>query len=258
MFLSQNSKKSSHAESTPPDLFAEWNVAREGSAHQWFAMTLPRSFCCFESSVSVTTLVPKIFLSEKVSCAGLPHPQQQYRKMFAAMGSWISFERVPLVLGQRWGNKIAPLCGEKGGERERESNSQVQSIRKKIEKISFGGIPNSSSIDILMPYAVFDYMGPFLRNSFAHVDKVILVNKTIPWLLLSRLQGNKPHRNSPEPSEPCLRKLHQHAEPSESFRKQPPEPTPAYTGTSEIFRNLPPEPTPFYTGTPRNLPELAS
>ena len=35
--------------------------------------------------------------------------------------------------------------------------------------------------------------------------------ETITWLLLSQFQGNKPHRNSPEPSEPCLRNLHQHA-----------------------------------------------
>ena len=112
--------------------------------------------------------------------------------------------------------------------------------------ISFGGIPNSSSIDILMPYAIFDYMAAFLHSGFAHVDNVIPVIKTITWLLLSRLQGNKPHRNSaepsepclrtvrncPEPSKPCLRNLHQ---PSRTFRNRPeppPEPTPATrTGT---------------------------
>ena len=125
-----------------------------------------------------------------------------------------------------------------------------------------------------MPYAIFDYMGAFLRSSFAHVDNVIPVIKTITWLLLSRLQGNKPHRNSPEPSEPCLRNLHQHApelsrtlrnlprpsgtnlsEPSGTYllnlRQHKPEP-------SEIFRNLPVEPTPLYAGTLRNLPEPAS
>ena len=80
------------------------------------------------------------------------------------------------------------------------------------EKISFGGIANSSSIDIS---AIFDYMGAFLRNGFAHVDNVILV--IITWLLPSRLQGHKPHRNSPEPSEP------QHTpEPSGTFRNPPP------------------------------------
>ena len=110
------------------------------------------------------------------------------------------------------------------------------------------------------------------------------VFKTITWLLLSRIQGNKPHRNSPEPSEPCLRNLHQHTpelfgtlrnlpnpasgtytntrrnspEPSGTFRDLP-EPTfrnlPEPSGT---YRNLPPEPTPAYTGTLQNLPELAS
>ena len=125
-----------------------------------------------------------------------------------------------------------------------------------------------------MPYAIFDYMGAFLHSSFAHVDNIIPVIKTITWLLLSRLQGNKPHRNSPEPSEPCLRNLHQHApelsrtlrnlprlsgtnlsEPSGTYllnlRQHTPEP-------SEIFRNLPPEPSAFYTGTLRNLPEPSS
>ena len=122
-----------------------------------------------------------------------------------------------------------------------------------------------------MPYAIFDYTwAPFCAIVFAHVDNVIPVIKTITWLLLSSLQLNKRHRNSPEPSDPCLRNLSTRAgtlqnppEPSETFRNQPsgtyllnlrqhtPEP-------SEIFRNLPPEPTPFYTGTLRNLPELAS
>ena len=109
------------------------------------------------------------------------------------------------------------------------------------KKISFGGIPNSSNIDILLPYAIFDCMGVFLRSGFAHVDNVIPVIKAITWLLLSRLQGNKPHRNFPEPSEPYLLNLRQHT----------PEP-------SEIFRNLPGLATPFYTGTLRNLPEPAS
>ena len=101
-----------------------------------------------------------------------------------------------------------------------------------------------------MPHAIFDYMGAFLRDGFAHVDNVIPVIKTITWLLLSRLQGNKPHRNSPEPSEP------QHTpELSGTFRNLPLEPTPAYAGT---VRNLSPEPTPAYAGTLRNLPEPAS
>ena len=156
-------------------------------------------------------------------------------------------------------------------------------------EISFGGIPNSSSIDILMPYAIFDYMGAFLRSSFAHVDNVIPVNKTITWLLLSRLQGNKPHRNSPEPSEPPeptptragtlwnppepselrLRNLHQHApELSRTLWNLPrpsrtnlSEPSGTYLlnldmhtpEPSEIFRNLhqhTPEPSKIF----RNLP----
>ena len=172
---------------------------------------------------------------------------------------------------------------------------QPRDSRQIETKISFGGIPNSSSIDILMPYVIFDYMGAFLRSSFAHVDNVIPVIKTITWLLLSRLQGNKPHRNSPEPSEPSgtfrtlppeptptrAGTLQNPPEPSETFRNQPfgtfrnlpPEPTPAYTGTlrnrlelasgtytilHRNFRNLPPEPTPAHAGTLRNLPEPSS
>ena len=103
-----------------------------------------------------------------------------------------------------------------------------------------------------MPYAILDYMGAFLRSSFAYVDNVIPVIKTITWLLLSRLQGNKPHRNPPEPSEPGLRNLHQHAPELSRTVRNLPEPT---------FRNLPdlpPEPTPSYNGTLRNLPELVS
>ena len=81
------------------------------------------------------------------------------------------------------------------------------------------------------------------------MDNVIPVIKTITWLLLSKLQANKPHRNSPEPSKPCLRNLHS-PEPSETFRNQP-------FGT---FRNLPPKPThtPKPSEISRNLPELAS
>ena len=116
-----------------------------------------------------------------------------------------------------------------------------------------------------MPYAIFDYMGAFLRSGFAHVDKVTPVIKIIIWLLLSRLQGHR----SPEPSEPCLRNLPQHApelsrtvrnllrpsgtnlsEPSGVHRNPP-----KFSGT---FRNLPPEPTPFYAGTLRKLPEPTS
>ena len=95
-----------------------------------------------------------------------------------------------------------------------------------------------------------------------------------------RLQGNKPYRNSPEPSElppepsgSCLQNLHQHTPESSGtcLRNLPPEPTPAHNsresfGTylqnlhrhtpelSGTFWNLPPEPTPAHTGTLRNLP----
>ena len=108
----------------------------------------------------------------------------------------------------------------------------------RMVKISFGGIPNSSNIDILLPYAIFDCMGVFLRSGFAHVDNVIPVITAITWLLLSRLQGNKPHRNFPEPSEPYLLNLRQHT----------PEP-------SAIFRNLPGLASGTYTILHRNSPE---
>ena len=116
------------------------------------------------------------------------------------------------------------------------------------------------------------------------------VFKTITRLPLTRLQGNKPHRNSPEPSKPCLRHLHQRtpelsgtlqnlpelasATYTNTHRNSPepsgtPEPsTPELSGTfqnlpihqhtpqlSGTFRNLPPEPTPAHTGTLRNPPE---
>ena len=128
-----------------------------------------------------------------------------------------------------------------------------------------------------MPYAIFDCMGVFLRSGFAHVDNVIPVIKAITWLLLSRLQCNKPHRNFPEPSEPFLLNLRQHTpEPSEIFQNLPelaagtytvlhrnsPEPSGTCLGnlhhfTKELsgtFRNPPPEPTPAHSGTLRNLP----
>ena len=106
--------------------------------------------------------------------------------------------------------------------------------------------------------------------------------QSITWLLLSRLQGNKPHRNSPEPSEPCLRNLHQHApelfgtlrrnlpnpasgtytntrrnssEPSGTFRNLPPELTILHQNSPEPYRNLFSEPTPADAGTLRNSPE---
>ena len=117
---------------------------------------------------------------------------------------------------------------------------------------------------------MFDYMGAFLfRSGFAHADNVITkrFSKTITWLFLSRLQGNKPFLNLPKPwnSPPAqtgtLRNL----------RNLPPEPTPLEPsgtclrnlhhhtpGLSRTFRNLPPEPSPAHTGALRNLPEPAS
>ena len=146
-------------------------------------------------------------------------------------------------------------------------NEKIKSI---VTKISFGGIPNSSSIDIFVPYASFEYMGAFLRNGFTHVDNVIPMVKTITWLLLSRLQGNKPHRNSPEPSEPQhtpelsgtrLGNLHQHTpelsgtfQDLRDFRNLP---QPASGTYASIHRNPPEPPTGTCSGDPhRHTPEL--
>ena len=111
-------------------------------------------------------------------------------------------------------------------------------------------------------------MGAFLRNSFAHVDNVIRVVKTINHMAA-------PVKVARQQTPPEL---------SGTFRTLPPEPTPTRAGTlrnpaSGTFRTLPPEPTPtrartlrnppepsgtclrnlpFYTGTLRNLPEPAS
>ena len=112
-----------------------------------------------------------------------------------------------------------------------------------------------------MPYAIFDCMGVLLRSGCAHVDNVIPVIKAITWLLLSRLQGNKPHLNFPEPSEPYLLNLCRHTpEPSEIFRNLPE----LASGTYTILHRNSPEPsgtrlrnlhqhTPELSGTFRNL-----
>ena len=120
-----------------------------------------------------------------------------------------------------------------------------------------------------MPFAIFDYIGAFLRNGFAHVGNITPVIKTIIWPLLSKLQGKTPHRNSPEPSESCLERTPSHA----GSLRNPPEPRPTRAGTFRnppepsktfrnqtfgTFRNLPPEPTPAHARTLRNLPEPAS
>ena len=143
-----------------------------------------------------------------------------------------------------------------------------------------------------MPFAIFDYMGAFLRNGFAHVDNVNCYprdqsNRMAAPVQVARRQTTP--RNSPEPSEPCLRNLHQHTperEPSNpptytSTHRNSPElsgtfqayllnlrqHTPEPSGTclwnqhhfiaelSGTFRNLLREATPAHTGTLRNLPE---
>ena len=142
---------------------------------------------------------------------------------------------------------------------------------------------------------MFDYMGAISSAQWCcpcgqcHHQKVI---KTITWLLLSRLPGNKPHRNSPEPSELCLQNLctsgptclrnlppqlasgtytsprQNSAEPSTTFRNlhqhtlelsgtlhNLPEPTPAHTGTLRSPTGTlrnPPQPSGTYTSTHRN------
>ena len=94
-------------------------------------------------------------------------------------------------------------------------------------------------------------------------------SKIITWLLLSRLQGNKPHRNSA--SGTYTNTCRNFSEPSGTFRTLPPEPTPTRAGTLQnppepsetfrnqpfgTFRNLPPEPTSgTYASTRRNSPE---
>ena len=67
------------------------------------------------------------------------------------------------------------------------------------------------------------------------------------------------HRNLPEPSGTCLRNLHQHRpEPSGTFLNLSGTYTSTHRNPPETFRNLPPEPTAAHTGTLRNLPEPAS
>ena len=142
-----------------------------------------------------------------------------------------------------------------------------------------------------MPYAIFDYMGAFLRSSFAHVDNVIPVIKTITWLLTTpELSGTfrtlppeptptraRTLQNPPEPSGSCLRNLHQHTpEPSGTLRNLPEPASGTYTSTHRnspepsgtlrnppepsgtCLRNLPPEPThhfiPELSETFRNFP----
>ena len=111
-----------------------------------------------------------------------------------------------------------------------------------------------------MPFAIFDYMGAFLPNGFAHVDNVNCYprdqsNRMAAPVKVARQQTTP--RNSPKPSEPSLRNLHQHTselsgtfEPAYLHQR-----TPELSGTFRNLPSLPPEPTPAYTGTLRNLPE---
>ena len=121
-------------------------------------------------------------------------------------------------------------------------------------KISFGGIPNSSSI-ILMPHSTT--WAPFCTPWFCPCGQCYhqKVFKTTRWLPLTRWHSNKPHRSSPDPSEPCLRYLHQR---TPQLSGNLPEPA---SGTYNSTRPNSPEPSGtcprnlHYTSTPRNSPE---
>ena len=141
-------------------------------------------------------------------------------------------------------------------------------MNKKHVVISFGGIPNSS----LTPYAIFDYIGAFLCNGFAHVDNIIPVIKnnhmaapvkvarqqTTPDLCLWNL-----HQHVPElfgTFRTCRRNLHQHApELSRTLRNLPrPSGTNLLEPSGTYLRNLrqhTPEPSGTYIVLHRNSPE---
>ena len=160
--------------------------------------------------------------------------------------------------------------------------------------ISLGDIPNSSSIDILMPYAIFDNIGAFLRSGFAHVDNINCYPRdqsnhmaapvkvarqqitpelsrtfwTLPPEPAPTHAGNLPRpsgTNLSEPSGTYLRNLRQHTpEPSEIFQNL----RELACGTYTSIRRNPPEPsgtrlrnlhqhTPELSGTfPNPPPEL--
>ena len=129
-------------------------------------------------------------------------------------------------------------------------------------KISFGGIPNSSSIDIPCGQSY-----PRDQNNHMAAPVKVARQQTTP-----ELSGTL--RNLPNPASGTYTNTRRNSsEPSGTIQTLPPEPTPTRAGTlqnppepSETFRNqpfgtfgnLPPEPTPAYTGTLQNLPELAS
>ena len=125
-------------------------------------------------------------------------------------------------------------------------------------------------------------MGAFLRNSFAHVDNVIPVVKTInhmaapvkvarqqtPPELSGTFRTLPPEptptragtlRNPPaEPSEPCLRNLHQHApELFGTLRNLPELASGTYHFTPELSGTLPEPASGTYTSRRRNSPELS-
>ena len=133
-------------------------------------------------------------------------------------------------------------------------NSRTQgkgSVVTTADKISFGGIPNSSSIDIpsLTTSAPFCASYPRGQNNQSHGCPCQGCKATNPTGTLHNLPNaasgtyTNTRRNSSEPS-------------GGTFRTLPPEPAPTRAGT---LRN-PPEPSgtclrnlPFYTGTLRNL-----
>ena len=154
-----------------------------------------------------------------------------------------------------------------------------------LQKISFGDIPNSSSMDILMPWAPFCAMVLPMWTMLSAWSKqspgcscpgckATNHTGTLRNLLNPCLRSyTNTRRNSPEPSrtfqdlpEPTFRNL---PEPTSgtyaSIRRNHPEPsgtrlrnlhqhTPELSGT---FRNLPPEPAPATrTGTHRSLSGL--
>ena len=107
------------------------------------------------------------------------------------------------------------------------------------KKISFGGIPNSSS---LMPCS----------TTWAHFCSAMV----LPMWTMSSPKGVQKHSHSCS-CQGCKATNHtgtllNSPQPSGTFRKLPPEPTPAHTGT---LRNLPEVASGTYTSTHWNPPE---
>ena len=165
-------------------------------------------------------------------------------------------------------------------------------------KISFGGIPNSSrlmpSLTTLAHSCSAVVLPIWTMSSPKEIQKQSHSCSCQGWKATNHtetLLNLAKHWNSPEPSGTFRQlppertpahagTLRNFPEPSGTFRNLPPEATPAHTGTlpnlppeptpahtktlrnlpepSGTFRKLPPEPTPAHTGTLRNLPEPAS